>query len=235
MSVPTFTNLQRKFAAHMRDPEHCPAPTGIEPRRVQVYRDLIYNNVRSFMRKGFPVLVKVLGADRFDRLVRDWLSEHRASTPLFPRMPGEFVRWLNTRPNAADDFPPWLRDLAHYEWVELDLSLAEDVVATDGSRLQLSPLARVLRYEWPVQMIGPETIPTTPTPTTLLVYRDAADTVRFLVTTPMTHALLSTVKDQGPIEFAELLAHLGDVDALAAPAQVLLDDLLDRGVVRKVQ
>jgi len=234
MSAPDFITLQLAFAAHLRDPDHHPAPEGIEPRRVRVYRDLIYNNVRAFMHKGFPVLVKVLGATRFDSLVRTWLAEHRAATPLFPRMPGEFVSWLQGTPTHSVEFPPWLCELAHYEWVELELSLAEDAHLPKGERLQVSPLARVLSYEWPVHLVGPDSIPDIPQQTSLLVYRDERDTVRFLETTPMTHVLLNSIQEQGPMTVVELLSTLDGGDALMAPAQALLDELLVRGVIRRV-
>lgn len=234
MSAPTFKHLQLAFAAHMRDPDRHPAPEGIEPRRVRVYRGLIYNNVRSFMHKGFPVLLQVLGTAVMDRLVQDWLAEHRATTPLFPRMPGEFVTWLQRCPDLPEELPLWVRDLAHYEWMELDLSLAEDIKFTEGNRLQLSALARVLEYEWPVHMIAPDWLPTAPLRTTLLVYRNEQDAVRFLETAPMTHAFLNALQNHGPVGFAELLSTLGDPATLAAPAQVLLDDLLGRGVIWRV-
>ncbi len=37
-------DLQRRFAAHLRDPATAPAPEGIEDRRLQVYRELFFDN-----------------------------------------------------------------------------------------------------------------------------------------------------------------------------------------------
>jgi uncharacterized protein len=230
---PDFQELQYRFSAHLRDPEHCPPPGGVEDRRLQVYRELIFNNALGFMRKGFPVIRRTLGDEELVRLTRAWLVEYRARTPLFPRMPGEFVDWIATGPAAVTALPPWLPELAHYEWVELELSLADatlDVAVPAGS-LGVSPLACVLEYDWPVHRIGPEFLPDTPAATRLLVHRDDEGHIHFHETTEMTHALLQLLAAEGPLPATQLLERLGVDAALADAATALLDDLAARGIV----
>jgi uncharacterized protein len=227
---------QLAFAAHLRDPDAHAAPAGIEPRRVAVYRDLLFKNVLGFMRSGFPVIRKTLGDDAFTALVRAWFATHRARTPIFPRMPGELVAWLDAAPPAARLAPPWLAELAHYEWIELAVQLDAAEVDVAGVNPMgdlragvpvLSLLARVLAYDWPVHRIGPDHQPTTPTATTLLVYRDRDDRVRFMETNEMTHALLLLLRDNE--------SATGDVlfDGLAArdAAFSMLESLCGRGVI----
>ena len=125
MSRPAFQELQLQFSAHLRDPENVPPPGDIEDRRLAIYRRLIFNNVRNFMFRGFPVLRRTLGEDTLSRLVRDWLREHRARSPLFPSLSSEFVAWFATAPDAIAELPPWLPALAHYEWIETELTLAD--------------------------------------------------------------------------------------------------------------
>ena len=47
---------QYAFAAHIRDPEHAPAPGDVEPRRMAVYTELFYNNIESLLAANFPVI-----------------------------------------------------------------------------------------------------------------------------------------------------------------------------------
>ena len=77
-----FRARQYEFAAHMRDPDNQPAPAEIENRRMQIYRDLFFNNVVTFLRGQFPILSAILGDERWAMLVRDWYREHRSRSPL---------------------------------------------------------------------------------------------------------------------------------------------------------
>ena len=54
-----FQRVQYRFAAHLRDPKRNPAPRGIEPRRMKIYRELFYNNVEGFLANAFPVLRRI--------------------------------------------------------------------------------------------------------------------------------------------------------------------------------
>ena len=60
-ALPDFQKLQYAFAAHLRDPAAHPAPAGIEDRRLQIYRELFYNNVEGLLASNFPVIRRVLG------------------------------------------------------------------------------------------------------------------------------------------------------------------------------
>jgi hypothetical protein len=233
---------QRAFAAHLRDPEQVPAPADIEPRRMQIYRDLFFNNLVDLLGGSFPVARRVLGNDRWRRLVRDFYAHHHAHTPYFLELPGEFVEWLAGRATPAADEPPFLRELAHYEWVELALSISEesaprrpfDAAEPLDLPLAVSPLAWPLAYRWPVHRIGPDHQPAEPpaTPTFLVVYRDAADAVQFLEIGAETARLLEAIEQTpGLSGWQALAAQSTPQDAAAAAARLAITDLLARGVL----
>lgn len=233
MTRPAFQELQLHFAAHLRDPEHVAAPDGIEERRLAIYRRLVFNNVRNFMLRGFPVLRRTLGEETLTQLVRAWLREHRAQTPLFPRMSSEFVAWLATAPDAIAELPPWVTELAHYEWIETELKLADHAPPVDLKQgvLAMSPLARALAYHWPVHKIRPGFRPQDPNATFLLVHRDSSDKVRFHEITATTYTLLHALASNGPQSAHELLARLEVDSAHAAAAEALMDDLIAKEVL----
>ncbi len=181
---------QIAFAAHLRDPAHAPAPEGIEDRRMGVYRELFFNNVEGLLAGNFPVIRELLGVERWKQLARDFYREHQSHTPLFPEIGREFLRYLQTRAERGQGDPPFLPELAHYEWVELALALDENDLANihavpDGNLLDgipvPSPLAWPLAYVWPVQQLRADFQPASPPehPTFLLVLRDRNDAVRF--------------------------------------------------------
>lgn len=238
MSDPAPTRLaqqQLALARHLRDPQHNPPPPGLEDRRLAVYRELFLNNIEGLLASGFPVIRQTLGEARWWSLVRAFYAEHRSQTPLFAEVGGEFVRFLQDRAGASD--PPWLPELAHYEWAELALQLAEDAppaleqeCAPDSPAGQalldgipvVSPLAWPLAYQWPVQRIGPGFQPDThdALPTLLLVRRDAAHEVRFAEVSPLVFRLLQMLEtgDRSGLEVLHALA--GEAAATDLPAFV---------------
>ncbi|MGI9199935.1 MAG: HvfC family RiPP maturation protein, partial [Woeseiaceae bacterium] len=122
---PEFQEKQFAFAAHIRDPKHVPAPDGIEDRRMAVYRDLFFNNLKSLLSNMFPVLKKLHSSDDWARIIRRFMVVHRASTPYFLQLPREFLAFLENEYEPRDNDFPFLLELAHYEYVELALSVAE--------------------------------------------------------------------------------------------------------------
>lgn len=245
--VPAFQALQYRFAAHVRDPRR-PPPPGLEDRRLAVYRELLYNNVAGFLADYFPVLRRITPPGRWEAMVRDYFARHRARTPLFPQMAREFLRYLEEERDDPED-PPFLRELAHYEWIEAALAIdprdAELPADADGGadllagRPVLNPLAWALRYRFPVHRIGPDFQPreAPPQPTYLLVYRDREDVVRFLELNDVTARLLELLVAPVGCSGAQLLAQIAaelrhpQPQAVLDAGAALLADLRRRGVV----
>jgi hypothetical protein len=224
--------LQRRFAAHLRDPATSPAPEGVEERRLQVYRELFFDNISGSLAGTFPVLHGILGPERWATLVRDFYRDHRCHTPLFLEVPREFVEYLgDERPMQTDD-PPFLQELAHYEWVELALGIDEQSldavrVDPDGDLLAgvpvLSPLAWPLAYRFPVHRLGPSFLPDAPPaePSFYVACRDRLDRVRFLAVNAMTMRLVERLQQQPDLTGAAQLAALAKELPQLDPAAVL--------------
>lgn len=228
------------FAAHLRDPSTHPAPAGIEDRRLQVYRELVFNNMRDLLSGNFPVIRRTLPLQDFDALVRDFLARHRARTPLFPEVAQEFLSFLEQRARPDANDPPWLAELAHYEWVELALQLADPPVpahdaleATGPATVQallddtpvVSPLAWPLAYAWPVHQIGPGHAPHTrpQSPTLLLVRRDASGAIHFSTLSPLVYRLLALLDTGDGVSGRTALTQLAQ-EAGRPDTQAFLDD-----------
>ncbi len=244
----SLRETQLQFAAHIRDPHRMPAPPDVEDRRMQVYRELFFNNLAGLLAGVFPVLVRILGPDRWQRLARDFYRDHRCHTPLFLEVSQEFLAYLGEERPASVDDPPFLGELAHYEWVELALavdaaSLDEVRTDPDGNLLagvpQLSPLAWPLAYRFPVHRLAPDFQPAEP-PAEQSFYiacRDRSDKVRFLQANAVTLRLVELLRlhpeRTGRAQLAALAAELPrvDRDALEAGGAATLRELRASDVV----
>lgn len=200
-----FQHLQARLTAHLRDPDHVPPPSGIEDRRLKIYRELFYNNIEGFLANAFPVLHTLIEPAHWHAMVRDFFARHRSANPLFHGLAEEFLRYLDDERGTVDGDLPFLRELAHYEWVELALSVAEDQLPPDwldpkGDLLAappvVSPLAWTLAYDYPVHRISPAFLPEAPSPepTYLTVYRTPQDEVKFTEINPVTARLMALIE-----------------------------------------
>ncbi|MFB3101403.1 MAG: DUF2063 domain-containing protein, partial [Gammaproteobacteria bacterium] len=153
--------------------------------------ELIYNNIEGFIANSFPVLRKITPDDRWHEMLRDYVCNHQAHTPLFPRMPLEFIQYLKDERHRHPQDPDFLLELATYEWAEIAISLDTREIEMDGIDVEgdllmgvpvLNPLIMPQTYQYPVHRISPDYLPDAPPedPTYLLVYRRKDDEVGFL-------------------------------------------------------
>lgn len=240
--------IQESFAGHIRNPDEVSAPGDVEDRRMKIYRDLFFKNILNFMSGGYPVLKSLYSDEDWTQLVRDFFIEHRCRTPLFPELTREFLRYLQEGRQDREGDPPFLLELAHYEWVELGLKIEatelDKVEANpEGDLLEespvLSPLAWPLSYRFPVHEICKEFQPTEPPPreTHLLVYRRRDDEVRFMQINAVSRLLLEQMQTSPEASGREMLravaAAIGrpDPDELAVAGKALLEGWRDKDIV----
>lgn len=210
-----FKAKQSEFAAYIRDPEHFPVPADIDPRRMAMYRELFFNNINGFLSSNFPVLRKILSDQQWHDLTQDFFARHQCQTPHFSEIAEEFLDYLQNERQAEGDFP-FMLELAHYEWVEMALSIAQATPVFGDTAfveqvlrqtISLSPVAWPLAYQYPVQQIGPDFLPCSvpEQPSYLVVYRDADDQVHFMQTTPLTFRLLQLIEQHDGIVGEQVL------------------------------
>lgn len=245
---PTFQELQYRFSAHLRDPHaHAPLP-GIEDRRLQIYRNLFFNNIENLLSSGFPVIKQILGSERWLHLVRRYYAEHEAHTPLFPEIGREFQRYLQARAQRGEPDPAFLVELAHYEWVELALALDEHEIADvehdpDGDVLNgapvVSPLVWLLQYQFPVHRISstfqPDVAPESPS--FLVVSRNRSDDIAFTELNVLSFKLLEVLKANPGVTGLDVIEALvaalaaDDADAMIAAATQMLLRFRERDIL----
>jgi hypothetical protein len=241
--LPAFQQYQLQFTSHLRNPKQNPRPAKVSAKRMRLYTQIVFHNWESSVSACFPVAKKTLGIRAWEKLVRRFFIHHQSHSPLFRQIPEEFLRFLET----ADDLPPYLKSLAHYEWIELALSVADvsidmQRVNDDGDLLQavpvLAPALALLSYDYPVQRISPRFKPMQPLaqPVNLLVFRDIQDDVKFMELNAVTARLLGLLQAgsmSGRQALEQLAAEIGQSspEAIIQFGLPLLLDLKAQGVI----
>ena len=200
----TFIKEQHTFTQHIRDPENAPVPEGIESRRISIYTDLIFRNIENFIANSFPVLRQAIHDDGWHIILRGFLKKHISRTPYFPKLPLEFLNYLEKEKDEIE-LPAFCIELANYEWIEISLSfdpreISFKNVDQNGDLLKgipvLNLLAQPLIYQWPVHKISSNFVPKEKPdePTYLIIYRDHLYDVGFIELNQITAKLIEELQ-----------------------------------------
>jgi len=230
-----FKSKQQEFSAYIRDPANNPKPADVDSQRMQTYRELFFNNIDSFLSSNFPVLRAILDDQQWFDLSQDFFAHHPCTTPYFSEIPEEFIDYLqNERKNDTDY--RFLLELAHYEWVEMALSISQVQLLPNtesfinniaNQKITLSPLAWPLVYQFPVQHISPTFIPETipDTPSYLLVYRAIDDEVHFIQIPPITFRLLQILQENERMDCDACLKQIAEESGHSEPEKIIQSGL----------
>jgi hypothetical protein len=250
MSAENFKDIQQQFAGHIRDPEHVALRDDVEDRRMNIYRELFYNNIEGFVSNAFPVLRKFYNDVDWHAMVRSFMVQHKAHSPYFLEISQEFLQYFQNQHVMRDCDPSFAIELSHYEWVELALTVADedtclDNIDANGDLMQGQPvcssLAWNLSYQWPVHQLSADSHSgreSTPQQTThIVVYRDRQDKVRFVVINAVTAVLLNIFDEQPELtgqQACEMIAQQmqhPNPEVVIRGGQQALADLQEKGIL----
>lgn len=185
--LPSFQQAQLKLANIIRTGEG--RIDGVEQRRLKVYQELFFNNVEGFCSSAFPVFKSLLDEAYWRQLISEFFVQHQCETPHFIEISQEFLGFIAEHKQEALPYP-FMVELAHYEWVELASSVADEE-SYDGEIKQditdtpftLPESTFALSYQYPVHLISADNKDQIePELTNLLVYRDSDFDVQFVLT-----------------------------------------------------
>ncbi|HEY6530271.1 MAG TPA: putative DNA-binding domain-containing protein [Cellvibrionaceae bacterium] len=230
---------QRAFLAYVRNPDRS-LPEGANERAMGIYADLVYRNIAGFIHQFFPVCTQVCEPQNWEALIRDFIAHHRCQTPYFLAIAEEFLQFLFTKPTSLAALPDYITELAHYEWVELALDVADIAQPAPAqttadpwdSHWQLSPLAWCLAYQYPVHLIGPDNSSPAPSPSAFVVYRNAELEIKFIALTASSAQWLQTINaDTTPRLALQKLLTVPLTPAVAQQTAQILQSWLELGVL----
>lgn len=198
-------------------------------RVTQLYQSLVFNNIRSFIDKCFPVCQTLISEAHWQQVSEHFFLNHPCHSPYFTKINQSFVDYLSLPETLITlNLPPYFAELAHYEWMELLVDTYPDTdtqtIPTQSEQLTLNPTLQNLHYQWPVHEINADNHSVSVQDNFFLIYR-AGEDVRFMKINALTHALLDFINQYKPIlpnQLNQLLEnfahHLGYADT-----QVIVD------------
>lgn len=169
-SVIGFEATQGAFARALTDPDMA-LPAGVtsrrgepDPLRFAVYRNNVAVGLIKALAKRFPVTERLVGAEFFSGMARDYVRGELPASPLLFEYGESFPEFIGRYEAAAS--VPYLADVARVEAAFTRAYHAEDaapMIAADltaigpedlaGTRLARHPAAALLRSAFPVGSI----------------------------------------------------------------------------------
>lgn len=243
--LPSFQRYQLAFTARLRDPKNQPPLAAVPDERMTVYEEIVFNNLFESISACFPVARKVLGKRTWLKLIQAFMRDYSASSPLFRKIPEQFLDFLNhAEPALQALLPPYLIGLCHYEWIELLVASSHhhDLknITPDGDIANGKPVfvpgMQLLDYDYAVHKISPRQKPKQPQSTQLLVFLNPDDEVKFIEINAVTYRLISLLQHE-PLTGTQALMLLADELQHPAPERIIafglsiLEDLRRQGVI----
>ncbi len=157
--------IQSKLAEFTRDGKE-PQLEGITPDRLHHYRRLIFNIVDNSMKTAYPLTRKLLSKDEWHELVDYFFRTQKSQEHQVWRMPVMLYEYVRDNDLAIKKKYPFLIDLLHFEWIEIEVYTMEDsepfAVKEDGDWLNdliaIHPDFSMQIYNWPVHTKKPSEI-----------------------------------------------------------------------------
>lgn len=188
--------LEQKLTEWCRIGKELPIE-GAKSDGLKQYRRLLRNNIDNAMVQAFPIANKVLSESEWAMLIDDFFANHNAQTSQIWKLPFEFYKYIEKQSFAIKFNKPFLNDLLHFEWIEIEVHTMPDLYPepfkSEGDlkrdMIEVNPEYRLIRLNFPVHLYAAEASKKHAGNYFLLVYRHPDNfEVRF-VDLPILHTL----------------------------------------------
>lgn len=227
----SFQDSQHAFCDWIRDPKQ-PIPQSFETERMRVYRELLFNNVSSFIDLVYPVARSILPKETWQCLLDEFFQKSINQSPFYNEISLQFREYLSEQQHPVLQDYPWLAELLQYEWLELYLDTLEisEKQFIQAPVWQFKTQVWVLVYQYPVYRWAINQTDLEQDPSAIMVWRNQNDQVCVEALSPLFAFLIEKLHQQPLSEFelCELIsATLPDLSSHEILLQVnTLSDLL---------
>lgn len=219
--------------------------SGARHDRLRVYRRLVKNIVDDALRTAYPITMRALGQERWEKLVQCFLEEHSAQSPHVWEMPKELLQWYRSSGYQKEFGAEYLEDLLSFEWIEIEMYMMPDLpkprYKRDGHVLEeplvLNPEYKILHFQYPVFNTAPEELIANRGEYFVLAFRSPENfAIRFVQLSPMFVLVIELlgIEPMAGYDALELVGEqfgLEKSPALIEKGRAFIQNLLEDGAI----
>ena len=199
---------------------------GVDRRKQRVYHELVFDVFADALARAYPITENALSSlksgyfrqNAWDMLIRKFVAEHRNDSPSLWGMPFGLYEYVRASGYGAKISAPWLEDLLHFEWTEIEVHMMPDgstpecqkLGSLESDLLVLNPDFRVINLSFPVFRVKAAELNAFPGNYFLLCCRHRETfQVKFMEITPI-HVTALEELSRKPMTLDELVERLSN-------------------------
>jgi uncharacterized protein len=236
---------QASLAKYCRDGVEPSDLININKDNLYQYRRLVYNIVDDILETAYPITFSFLDKGVWKDLVYNYFNEHKCQTAQVWRMPMEFYEYCVEKNIQEKLNIPFLNDLLHFEWLEMEVHTMEDIEypKTKGTGdwlntpIALNPEHKLVAFTYPVHTTAPgEELIAKKGNYFLLIYREKeSGNVQFVDLSMFYTFILENLKNGAVLsdilEEANTIFQVNNIELLKERALAFVEDLRKRKFV----
>ena len=134
---------------------------GVKNDRLHHYRRLFFNVTKDGLESAYPIAFGIIGEEKFTKLAQDFFANHKAQANLYWQMPFELIEFCKTQNYAAQFEMPYLYELLHFEWLEIEVQNMVDAIIPNytetndllNNKLVINGNYSLVHFEYPVHKL----------------------------------------------------------------------------------
>jgi hypothetical protein len=128
--------------------------------RLEIYNRQYWFRLYSSFEEDFPGLKAILGSKKFEKLMRDYLTDRPSTSFSLRNLGSQIEPWLQAHPQYIEPRGRLALDMVRLEWAHIEafdaaeepLLDADDLASiNEHSILRMQPYLRVLELQYPVE------------------------------------------------------------------------------------
>jgi hypothetical protein len=152
-SLKTF-QYQTDLANYCKTGNYTEIP-GVIEKNIKHYRRLVFNNVYDSISSAYPITKKLLGKNKWKKLVQRFFSSQKIQSPQIWYMPKEFKNYVLKEELKLLTNYSFLPDLLQFEWLEIEVFMMPDepiAFSSVANLYYINPEIRLIKVDYPIHL-----------------------------------------------------------------------------------